>query len=425
MSNVQVVGLQLLIVVACSYGRGEEPPAILPAGLIAPKSRNEVEPLVRIDHPNVAGGRSVKIACEIRAVGSTRHLYNAFLDGRYRLPGRVTIVSADGKFRRELISRTEIGHEKRATNFVVLGESRSIGREFILRTASAPRPTGDSGEVAIAPGEYYVQAVYNHWLSAAPAPFSVLGRPPQSDDPPQPSPGMTMAQMDEAAIVSEPVKLVVDAELASPENAEHNADEPVHVELRPASVRTKFGREAEVQLRVVNRSSRFVEIYDPMLEPLLGRPPVTLALLTEDRAYLGDLLLRREGSSRGRGAADWLVFPPGGFVSTSLKFEAGYMPTLEGRLELKPGAYVLEARMFSHGVTGRPWDFARVEQAAAVKLLKQAFGADAEVKTQYDDEAASSTPKGLSYEEWQRSFPGPEICRSNRVELEILPRTGD
>jgi hypothetical protein len=30
-----------------------------------------------------------------------------------------------------------------------------------------------------------------------------------------------------------------------------------------------------------------------------------------------------------------------------------------------------------------------------------------------------------SYGEWRRSFPGPEICRSNRVELEILPRTGD
>ena len=45
--------------------------------------------------------------------------------------------------------------------------------------------------------------------------------------------------------------------------------------------------------------------------------------------------------------------------------------------------------------------------------------------TPAEAEDLAAEKKRMSYREWRAGFPGKEIYRSKRVELEILPRTGD
>ena len=120
--------------------------------------------------------------------------------------------------------------------------------------------------------------------------------------------------------------------------------------------------------------------------------------------------------------------PGGAFVSQPFEFRIGTVDGFahwHGGNMLPPGKYFLELRVYDH-ILIRPWNLERVMRLYAEADMK-AFGESVDPAF-HDRPLPPDEPKepvGLSYDQWRRTLPGPEICRSNRVELEILPPTGD
>jgi hypothetical protein len=221
--------------------------------------------------------------------------------------------------------------------------------------------------------------------------------------------------MEEPAAVSEAAKLIVVAGIGARkvgEDTEHatvtGSESSLRVELRPMKISAKVGRREEFEIRMVNRSDRTIEIFNPFLNGLLAPTrALSLPILTRDGVEIGDVMTRSlPGSSRPPlDTSDWLDLPAGGFTSLKRPFLVGAVPgtDFDGSVDLLPaGQYFLELRAHAPLISGCP------------PVIKNPQG-----------ESIDDVINSPAYREWRFSFPGPEICRSNRVELEILPRTGD
>jgi hypothetical protein len=201
------------------------------------------------------------------------------------------------------------------------------------------------------------------------------------------------------------------------------------VNLQPAKITAVFGRPTEVEIRMTNASDQTLEVYDPSLNGLLwGRRAVVLEVLDSEGNDLGNLLLRNfGGSAMSPGKRDWVSLEPGKIASGQFRFLAGKVPNVEGGVadDLPPGKYFLELRVHRHVISGRP-DLSGIEAMLRKAGARAAANGGFKVPPDLLEAEPEKNPKPrISYEEWERTLPGPEILRSKRIELEILPRTGD
>ena len=143
----------------------------------------------------------------------------------------------------------------------------------------------------------------------------------------------------------------------------------------------------------------------------------TMLVLLDDLGEPGDdVLYQSVGSSHAPRGANWVTIPPGGIVSTTIKSWA------RGNKRV-PGKYALELRIYENVLSGRPWDMRRVKRdRLIIQGQSDAQHVIAEGQSMEDDEERGQR---MSYYTWVRTFPGPEVVRSQRFPLEILPRTGD
>jgi hypothetical protein len=182
---------------------------------------------------------------------------------------------------------------------------------------------------------------------------------------------------------------------------------PIRLDLDVDEGRLQWGSALKVKLRITNQSGNNVQVYNPRLRPKLVLRSFVLALVAEDGTYVADLLEREERSFSTPVKADWVTITPGGSIAHQYEFQAGITPAslLQGVKSVSIGKYNLELRMYDSALTPPP---------RCIIESSDKYG-----------RPDKRHPEYATYLEWQRSFPGPEICRSNRVELEILPRTGD
>jgi hypothetical protein len=153
-----------------------------------------------------------------------------------------------------------------------------------------------------------------------------------------------------------------------------------------------------------NQSDKTIEVFDPLLDRLLARHAMSLLIIAPDGTTIGDLLANggRGGSMRLPEKEDWIRIPPRGIVSTKCSFVAGDVPNID-HIEpepLPPGRYFLEFCVHDRALSGLPAGF--TESTSGKEALKLP-----------------------SYEQWQIAFPGQEIGKSKRIELQLVPRTGD
>jgi hypothetical protein len=180
---------------------------------------------------------------------------------------------------------------------------------------------------------------------------------------------------------------------------------PLTVTLMPRHCTANLGGEVVVEITLMNQSDRFLELYNPFFDRLLmaRQRAAELAISRDDGSNIGDLFTFRGGSAlAGPRKMDWIRVPPAGRIGTSFKFLAGSVPGTEyfvGR-ELPTGRYFVDLRIREPVITGPPLAVTQIEDP--LEAMRHS-----------------------TYLQWLQSFPGREICRSNRVELEILPRTGD
>jgi len=394
--------------VACA-AEPADPPAVLEPMLTNAETESffSGEAVVRLSRGVVSLGESFDLECEVHCKGASGYIHNGMLAEHLKLPAQITITSTDGKVRRELLVASDsppIGMEPSA--WLRLWQGHTVGREFTIRieNAAVARSNGSSPvrSVNLGPGEYYIQAVYNHWLIALPV-SSPTG--PAERGQPLVLPWLSEAQMSRPLLISKPVKLRVVASHSDLTNVNMRTARPshnsLHVELRPARTRAKYDRKTEVEVRMANRGDKTINVFNPQLIPIVEQRAVTLALLTTDGKEISDLLARVDGSWASAAKWNWVKMPPGGTVSSKAAFWAGATNS-QFAASFPPGSYLLELTVNSPALSGAP---------IAVSDSR--------------DKDGSADLRHPSWPEWLRSFPGEVICRSNRVELEILPRTGD
>jgi hypothetical protein len=166
------------------------------------------EAVIRIRRGTVSHGESFTLECEFQCTSGAREVWNGFLSEDAELPAQIVITSKDGAIRRELLVRRNEGPIGRPpTRWVLLRSTDTIGRELRVQvnepgTDSNPDQRSDR-QIDLAPGEYFVQAIFNHWL---------IGPRKQGDErdgPPQQWQNWSVEKMATPAAISEPVKLVV------------------------------------------------------------------------------------------------------------------------------------------------------------------------------------------------------------------------
>ncbi len=386
-------------------------------------------------HPKVAPqGGILRLSCEAHFLKGGEDVYNPFIWEHYKLPAQIIITSRDGKVRRELLRPAKglsAGPPPRA--WFSISDGNVVGREFVIKIA--PQPADNAGgspterAIDLPPGEYYAQAIFNHWLIAQRLrSFPLEARPPGADPKePQPIRPWSVAQMDQPMAISKPVKFVVTDEAQPAPKFLHETTRRLSLELSPTPVRARLGQWSEVQIGMVNCSDKPIEVYNPTLNRryFLHRA-VVLAVLTTDGEYLGDLFFRDSGSSVMLQKSVWVTLPPGGIISNKFAFRAGFVPRVETGTpeEMPPGRYVLELRAHDHLVTGRP-DLSGIEVALRAAIARALEVDPSTVGAPLSDESEDDAKDRISYRDWERTFPGPELVRSARVPLEVMPRTGD
>jgi hypothetical protein len=399
------------------------PPVTLP-----PKQYHDgfhCEAIVRLEPARIARGGTVKLECEVRCLGGGRDCYNPFLSRQYRLPAQIVICSVDGKVRLELLHRAQTSDQEKPRAWFTVQDGYGVGREFRLKIANeendqraAPGDSQREQVVDLPPGEYFVQAVYNHWLIA---PGPALRRDIDQPQELKKSTGEPL-DMDQPLAISLPVKLIVVTDDGTRPEPDKEADArcPVRLEIRPASVHAKIERETDINIRMVNQSDKIIDVYNPQLSRRLWpQQAVAVAVLDGEGTYLGDLLHQTSGSSVLPWRTHWLKLPPGGMVSSRFAFRAGKFS--DATDDLMPGTYFLELRAFGHLISGHP-DFAGQESRLR-ELVASAWNSQPAQKGTADEVEASDAR--VSYSQWEQTFPGTPLCKSNRVKLVILPRTGD
>jgi hypothetical protein len=384
------------------------------------------EAVVSVEPKVVAAGSSFAVTCELRCTSGAGELFNPFLWEGYDLPAHILITSVDGRIRKQLPTEAS-SQDDAPTKWALIGSGQSIGRTFTVRVVEQLRTTrNDSQSFYLPPGDYDVQAIYTHWL-LAPRPSSVT--PPKSSvpaeaDEPQPFNSWSEAKMQQPLVVSKPVRVTVESTHLPVKSI--RGDNALQVELRPAPIRAIYGRKVEIEVRMSNQSDKSIEVYDARLNGFLwAKRAVALAVLDTDGNFLGDLLLRNHGSSKSPSKADWLTMPPGATVSTTVRFTAGKVPSQELGVpnDLPPGNYWIELRVHDHVTSGRP-DVSTVD-AALRKAAARAAANNQLPLTPIEPHPENDRTIRRSYDEWERTRPGPEICASKRIAFEILPRSGD
>jgi hypothetical protein len=192
--------------------------------------------------------------------------------------------------------------------------------------------------------------------------------------------------MDQAIAISSPVRLVVTSTPQAMTYHERSGC-PLQIELHPSTLRDKPQQAQEIRIRFVNCSDETIDVFNPFLSGHLSgwsRGAIAVAASDRNGTFIKDLLDGDGGSSYTPTSNDWVLMPLGGMITSRRRIKAGLST---GGFEASPGTYHLQVE--AHG-----------------RILSPARNVS-----------------GLA--EWMIGFPGPEICRSNRVELEILPRTGD
>jgi len=268
--------------------------------------------------------------------------------------------------------------------------------------------------VDLPPGEYYIQAIYNNWLNAiwhnAPGYEGVLPAGIGENEP-QLYPRYTQTRMNEPIGISKPAKITVRAKNEAVSNRTPLPNSPIRVELSLNNPSPMVGQRATAVIRFTNQTDITLEVFAPHFHKF--HRTIELAALTPEGKYIADLGKIERFSYHGPIRNDWLTFPPGGTTSTEFDFPVGFFPqSAYPSQRLSIGKYQLEVRVHGHFISGCPSD---VERATDPQI----------VPPNTNENAKDKAGKRMTYEEWERTLPGPEICRSNRVELEILPRSGD
>lgn len=405
-----IIGISAVgIVLTVSISAAVEPHDSASAHLATPKQYEgpsfSCQAITRMDRRTIALGSTLTIACELRCTGGVVQILNGVLDDRIRLPAEIVIVSADGRICHKLLSDQEVRKRKcDAWDWVSLGGDQAVGREFVFQIGRSTRTDMPRGQMLdLPPGEYYAQSRYNYWAIAPPK-RQLVGqrrRGDASSEEPQAIPPYSDAQMDLPLAISECVKFVVNADATIAADA--GRDGALVGELTLVQNRIKLGRQAQLEVKFVNRSKQSVELYNPQLSGLLSSQRAAfIDCIAADGTLIGDLLVEQSGSSRPPSRADWARLPPGGFFTSRVVFRAGSVPGTEfdGARELTPGRYSLQLRLNDAISAGCP-------QA---------------IKGSADGITASGLP---GYSDWVRSFPGKEVWRSDPVEIEFQPRTGD
>ena len=371
-----------------------------PLGTLPPKEHHwpdfGCKASARLERRSIAPGQPLIVRCEIGCTGGAGEIYNGFLASNKKCAAKIVITSGDGVTRRELPVHDQgpdQGPDKErdgATTWLFLRDGEGAGRQ--VRVAV----NGNRDELhnlKLAPGEYYVQVIYNYWLIAVrPRTLDALSPEPTDSDEPHPFPTWGEAKMDRPMAVSEPAKFVVLAD--GPSEQPLASGDPISIELEPSPLRAQFGQKTAVRISMLNHTSKSVEVFDPFLSGFLWlRRAVTLGVTAKDGKYRGNLLARDSGSRTTEKKTDWVTLPPGGLVSTTFDFEAGILRA--GQEELGVGKYQLQLKARGHLVSGRP---------------------DLLIPGEAPDD------RRMSLREWRRSFPGAELCQSNPIEFEILPR---
>jgi len=373
----------------------------------------EAEALMRVQPMRVPQGGSISIEIEVRCTKGIRRLYNGFLSEQLKLPAKIVITSADGKVRRELLGTGSAGRQASTEkSWTYVHDLVTIGRELTVKIANDPQSEIAAQPVKavyLVPGEYDIQVIYNHWLLAgwpnAPRPVP-LRRGSATGDEPQVKDGWSESQMDEPFLISKPVRVTVTDDRTSVQDNVSlvESDCPLRLEIRPSSIAAKPGRQVDLEIRMTNQSDQSLTVFNPILDPKVPwrLRVIDLVISRPDGSYLGDLLWSGFESSRGELDSDWVKVTPGGTMSSSFRYLAGSVPktSFTATSPLPPGTYALELR--GHKSLLNPHPKITVRTDSKNRLLD--FN---------------------SFEELRLAFAGTEICRSNRVELEILPRTGD
>jgi hypothetical protein len=396
------------------FGSHREQASAAPPVILEPRSVDQ--PSLRCDArvfaspKQVSRGGVLRIRCEIY-FATAPDLYNPFLREDLLLPARVNIISADGRTSHELLRPRE-GARKPSddTAWVSIRGGRTLGRELAFSVGPAP----DSGandrrglsQIDLAPGDYFVQAVYSRWLVPGWPNSPVFSDPriPGGDEP-QPATGVGLARMNDPYIVSEPVKFVVIADDSKETVEPVLADAPpVRLDVVPDRQMARVGEQFGVELRITNVSRKVLSIYNPTLNGFLSPyQAVVLEVTNEKEALIGDLLAPGRGSAQLPRRRDWYAMPPGGTVSSRRTFTIGSVPRTQfnARNPLPPGKYFFEFGAREALFSGLP-DALRDPDADPNEAVRKLFSSG-----------------------WGQQLRGPVVCRSNRVDLEILPRTGD
>jgi hypothetical protein len=182
--------------------------------------------------------------------------------------------------------------------------------------------------------------------------------------------------------------------------ADDKKPQPLSIQLSLREARIKLGRPVEVAVEIVSTSDRAMMIYDSSLSTLLTPKSAVMALLDREERLVANMLEREHGSAVSPSALDWRILSPGRSVHSTFQFRAGRTPgvVLKTGEELPVGKYFLELRLHERAISDPPFQV---------------------------DKSGKANDDPVKLKQWLQDFPGPEICRSNRVEFEILPRTGD
>jgi hypothetical protein len=187
-----------------------------------------------------------------------------------------------------------------------------------------------------------------------------------------------------------------------PDNSPHKA--PFSAALAVENEAIKSGQDIEYSITLVNETDRSAPIMDLRRSfPMWAETTRLLALDSEGKA-LGDLLANRKMMGNGSFIArtNWITIPPGGIYGVKDRVHARISPLAS---DLPPATYGMQMAFLDRFASEHPY----------AKLPPPESLPDGERDQRYVERLRR----------WRADYPGKVLFRSNRVELEILPRTGD
>jgi len=193
---------------------------------------------------------------------------------------------------------------------------------------------------------------------------------------------------------------------------------PLTIQVVPETISGRIGEQLEVEIRIVNRSKRSVELFTGTYG---GQSPMVAAVLDSRGRQLGDLLLRPSVSNRGIRRNDWSILLPGDSFSRKVRFRAGKVTSQKsGTVDLPPGHYEIELVAYDALCLRRP-DLSELDRAFALQIARALDVDPSVVEIEGEKFNMQEERTRMDHREWMRAFPGREILRSNKVKLEFSP----